>query len=287
MDSLNRDERHVLRGIQDHLRAARTETGAVIERLGTVDVLVHPTSHDPDVNCIMPHKGVAWIRREDLRVAFIGLERLGRVPRLVFMRELFPTAFQQQLALMGLVREEVRTILVYRPVYGPALPDEVLYGSPPAHMAPEIDTSLTVTESGLAAWLSIVRSAEAGVEVGESSREDAALLATVTHSGDKLFVLARYEGVPRGAAYVSCFDQVAGLEIVVTLPLWQGMGMEGPLIATGVRAALGHGSETVFALAPTPLIARLCRRIGFVDLTDILIFRLPDDSDDDPAAERY
>ena len=286
MDSLNREERHVLRGIQDHLQAARTETGAVIERLGTVDVLVHPTSLDPELNCIMPHKGVAWIRREDLRVAFIGLARLGRVPRLVFMRELFPTAFRQQLALMGLVLEEVRPILIYRPVYGPALPDEMLYGSPPDHTAAEIDTTLTITESGLAAWLSIVRSAEAGVEVGESAREDAALLATVTHSGDKLFVLARYEGVPRGAAYVACYDRVAGLEIVATLPLWYGMGMEGPLIATGVRAALARGSQTVFALAPTPLIARLCRRIGFVDLTEVLIFRLPDESDDDPAQER-
>jgi hypothetical protein len=276
MDSLTREERHALRGIQDHLRATRQETGAVIEQVGTVDVVVHPTSPDPDLNCVMPHKGVAWIRREDLRAAFTGLERLGRTPRLIFMQALFPTAFSHQLALMGLVQEETRPILVYRPLLGPALPDERLYGTLSECANPIIDTALTMTESGLAAWLSIVRSAEMGEAVEAVAPEDVAALATITRGSDKLFVLARYDGIARGAAYVACYDRAAGLDVLATFPGWHGMGMESPLIATGVRAALACGSQTIFTLAPTPLIARLCRRMGFVDLTEVLIYYLPD-----------
>ena len=36
----------------------------------------------------------------------------------------------------------------------------------------------------------------------------------MTRGGDKLFVLARYDGIPRGAACVSCQDRAAGLEVV-------------------------------------------------------------------------
>jgi hypothetical protein len=97
------------------MREAMRTQQAVVEQLGTVDVYFHPTNPDPFLNCVTPHRGVAWIRREDLSHAFTGLERLGRIPRLMFQDALFPAAFQQQIEMMGLTLEDQRTVLAYRP----------------------------------------------------------------------------------------------------------------------------------------------------------------------------
>ena len=84
MDARNRHTRHTLRRIQAFQHAAQLDTGIVVEQLGTVDVYFHPTNPDPVLNCAIPHQGVAWVSRDDLYLAFRGLERLGRAPYLVF-----------------------------------------------------------------------------------------------------------------------------------------------------------------------------------------------------------
>ena len=124
MDALNRYERQTLRRIQAYLQAALLDTHVVVEQLGTVDVFFHPSDSDPYLNCATPHKGVAWVRRDDLTSAFTGLQRLGRQPRLVFQEALFPAAFQQQLNLMGLALTYEQVVMVYQPVLGPSPLDE-------------------------------------------------------------------------------------------------------------------------------------------------------------------
>jgi hypothetical protein len=157
MGSLSREERSALRQVQAHMREVMRAQQGVVEQLGTVDVYFHPTNPDPYLNCVMPHRGVAWVRREDLNHAFAGLERLGRVPRLVFQDALFPTAFQQQLRLMGLTLEDRRTVLVYRPLYGPLMPDETPRERAPDRFDPAVSTSLATTQQELAVWMSFAQ----------------------------------------------------------------------------------------------------------------------------------
>ena len=54
MDSLTREERHVLRDIQDYLRATRVETGTVIEQAWERRRRGPSLPFDPDLNCVMP-----------------------------------------------------------------------------------------------------------------------------------------------------------------------------------------------------------------------------------------
>jgi GNAT superfamily N-acetyltransferase len=272
MGALNRHERQTLRRIQAHLRATTMDAGVIVEQLGTVDVHFHATNPDPAMNCATPHKGVAWVRRDDLLAAFDGLVHLGRMPRLVFQDALFPAAFQQQLALMGLILEDNRMVMVYRPFYGPAMPDEEPLGRLPDALPPDVQTFLCRTKPELAVWLRIFRAGYYNTETLTVDPDVVAQLAESAASGQKVFVLATYRSAPLGAARVGLRGSTAELEVVATAPLWHGMGLEVALITTAVNAAMDHGADTIFTVAPTEEFIRLYRRLGFTDLTRVLTF---------------
>lgn len=272
MDALNRYQRQTLRRIQAYLQAALLDTDVVVEQLGTVDVYFHPKNPDPYLNCATPHKGVAWVRRDDLKSAFDGLQRLGRAPRLVFQEALFPVAFQQQLRLLGLELEHERLVMVYQPVIGPSPPEETLFGCLPDTFAPEVAVGLASSRDELATWLRVFHTGYYQVDEVAIEPEAVDTLVRVQASGRNLFVLARYQGNPLGAARLGLRDDTAELEVVVTAPLWHGMGLEDALIIKAVRAAEARGCETIFTIQPPEAYARLYRRLGFLELTRVLTF---------------
>jgi GNAT superfamily N-acetyltransferase len=277
MSLLNREERLTLRQIQMHMREAMSAQQTVIEQLGTVDVYFHPTNPDPFLNCVMPHRGVAWVRRDDLNNAFAGLERLGRIPRLVFQDALFPAAFQQQLGLMGLTLEDQRTVLVYRPLYGPPLPDETPRGRVTDHFAPAVAASIATTQQELAVWLRVFRAGYYNTELLAVDPDVVKPLVIAALHGEKIFVLAHYEQAPLGAARVGVRDMTAEIEAVVTAPLWHGMGLELALVSTAAQAALDRGVNVIFTVAPPGDSAQLYQNLGFVELTHVLTFWLEED----------
>ncbi|MBI5957393.1 MAG: GNAT family N-acetyltransferase [Chloroflexi bacterium] len=272
MGALNRHERQTLRRIQAHLRATTLDAGVVVEQLGTVDVHFHATNPDPALNCVTPHKGVAWVRRDDLVAAFEGMVHLGRMPRLVFQDALFPAAFQQQLALMGLTLEDNRMVMVYRPFYGPVMPDEEPLGRLPDFLPTEVKTSVCSAKSELAVWLRIFRAGYYNTESLTIEPDVVAPLAEAATLGHKLFILASYRAAPLGAARIGLRGSTAELEVVATAPLWHGMGLEVALITTAVNEAMKRGADTIFTVAPTEEFIRLYRRLGFTDLTRVLTF---------------
>lgn len=276
MGSLNRDERQALRRIQSHLQATTLETGVVVEQLGTVDVYLHPTNPDPFLNFSTPHKGVAWVRRDDLVMAFNGLKRLGRRTRLIFQDALFPSAFQQQLVMMGLTLEDERMVMVYRPLYGPFPHDETPLSSLIDTFDPDVIAQPVCTQNELAVWLRVFRAGY--YQTDSPSVDPAAVLPLVeaAQNGEKQFILASYQRTPLGAARLGLRGDTAELEAVVTAPLWHGMGLETALIAVGVRTALEHGCMTIFAISPSNEFVRVYRRLGFTDLTKMLAYWQPD-----------
>lgn len=270
METLNRLERQILRRIQQYEQAALLEQQVTLEQIGTVDVYVHPTNADPALTCVTPHKGVAWVRRQDLASAFGGLERLGREPRLVFQEALFPQAFQQQLALTGLELQADRHVLVYRPLYGPLPPDEVPFGALPEVFGPDVRAGLVSDAQGLSTWLRVF---SAGAE-SLGATPTGAELADAIAGGDRLCALASYHGTPLGAARVGLRQDVAALEAVVTAPLWHDMGLEEALIAVSVREAQARGCDLIFTVQPAHAYA-LYYRLGFERITRLLTYCLP------------
>jgi GNAT superfamily N-acetyltransferase len=272
MQALNREERKTLRLIQTHIRESTRAKHAVIEPLGTVDVHFHPSNLDPYLNCATPHKGVAWVRRDDLYSAFTGLERLGRVPRFVFQDALFPRAFEQQLELMGLTLEEQRVIMVFRPIYGPNLLGETPRGRLPTEFNLGITASVATSQADLAAWLRVFKAGYYNTETLSVNPLDVEPLVQAAERGDKMFVLASYQDTPLGTAQISLRGASAEIETLVTAPLWHGMGLETALITTAVRATLERSCNIIFTVAATDPITRLYRVLGFVDLTHVMTF---------------
>jgi GNAT superfamily N-acetyltransferase len=277
MDSLNREERLTLRQIQTHMRDVIRAQQGVVEQIGTVDVYFHPTNPDPYLNCVIPHRGVAWVRRDDLNHAFAGLERLGRIPRLVFQDALFPAAFQQQLTLMGLTLEDQRTVLVYRPLFGPLMPDETPRERVPDSFDPAVSVSLATTQQEIAVWLRVFRAGYYNTELLAVDPDIVKPLVMAALRGEKVFVMANYEQAPLGAARLGLRNNTAEIEAVVTAPLWHGMGLEPALIGMSVHTALARGANIVFTVAPPGDFNRLYRNLGFVELTHVLTFWLSDD----------
>ncbi len=279
MDVLNRHQRRTLRRIQAYRQSVLLGTDVVVEQLGTVDVVIHPTDPDPYVNCVMPHKGVAWVRRDDLRYALTGLERLGRVPRLVFHEALFPAAFQQQLALMGLTLEHEARVMVYQPLYGPFPPDETPFGALPETFPLDVSVTVATGFDDLAAWLRVYHAGNVtAVDARDIEPGAVKALQQDVATGRTLYALAYYQHTPLGVARAGLCRTTAELEVVATAPLWHGMGMEDALIATVVREAERHGATTIFTVQPPEAELRLYHRLGFVDLTRVLVYRLHPES---------
>jgi GNAT superfamily N-acetyltransferase len=285
MGSMSREERLTLRQIQTHMRDVMRAQHGVVEQLGTVDVYFHPTNPDPYLNCAMPHRGVAWVRNDDLDHAFAGLQRLGRTPRLVFQDALYPAAFQQQLTRMGLTLEDQRTVLVYRPLQGPLMPDETPRERVPDSFDPAVSTSVATTQQELAVWLRVFRAGYYNTELLAVDPDIVKPLVMSALRGEKVFVMANYEQAPLGAARLGLRNDTAEIEAVVTAPLWHGMGLEPALIGTAVHTALARGTNTIFSVAPPGDFIRLYRNLGFVELTRVLTFWLSEGEEARPIVK--
>ncbi|NDJ74667.1 MAG: hypothetical protein GYB65_00290 [Chloroflexi bacterium] len=271
MNLFKRDDRHILRAIQKHIWETMLYEGVVVEQLGTVDVYVHMTNPATHLNCVTPHKGVAWIRREDLLDAFTGLQRLGRTPRLVFLDALFPEAFTKQIKMMDLTLEDERMVMVYRPLYGPSMPDELVFGRLPDEHPSEITTSIATTREELATWLRVFRAGYYNTEALTVPANDVQRLVVAVEKGEAVFILAHYQETPLGATRLALRPPTAELEAVATAPLWHDMGLEAAMIAAATRAATERKCDVVFSIALPRDFMRLYR-IGFVDLTHVMIF---------------
>lgn len=272
MEYLEREERKVLRSIQDHFNHTLRASGAVREQIGTVDVYFHPSNSDPFLNCVTPHKGVAWVRYADLQAAFGGLERLGRVPRLVFQDALFPRAFCQQLEIMGLTLEDQRVIMAYQPLVGPLMLDEIPLGCLPEHPPAPVTAWIATERADLATWLRVFNAGYFNTELITVPPEAVDALEHASAEGTQRFVLAHYERTALGAARLAIRPPTAQIETLVTAPLWHGMGLEIGLIMTAVREAEARGCEITFTIAPTFETRAIYRRLGFEDVAHLLTY---------------
>lgn len=278
MEALNRHERDVLRRIEFHLHGG-LDAGSVSEQLGTVDVYFHPKTRDSYMNCVTPHQGVAWVRRDDLFDGLVGLLRLGRTPRLVFLEALFPVAFQQQLRLVGLELESEQVVMLYRPLLGPIPAGESIFGCLPEQFPRDVETRVVTTWDQVETWLHVFYAAHYNTQAPPVEPEVVGALADEIAAGRVLCVLAYYQGTPLGVAQLALHNDSAEFESVTTQTLWHDMGLEAGMIITAVRELEARGTAMIFRIEPPGDSGRMYRRLGFVDLTRVLIYQWPDGLD--------
>lgn len=272
MGSIDREERQTIRSIQQHLCATLRESVRAVEQLGTVDIYFHPSNPDPYLNCAIPRKGVAWVRQADLREAFEGLERLGRVPRLVYQDALFPGAFRHQIGLLGLTLEEERQVMIYRPLLGPHLPDEVPRGRLPAEYPPSVRAHVATERAELATWLRVFRAGYFNTEILTVDPDAVDALVKQAATRTRFFVLATYNHTPLGAARVAVRETTAEIETMVTAPFWHDMGLEIGLILAAVGEAEQRGARIIFIVAPPNQTPTLYLDLGFNTITSRITF---------------
>src|SRR5215212_10671418 len=75
-----RESKHILRQIQDHLGEMHVKLGALRESVGMVEVFHHPSTNTPTLNYITPRKNTAWVSSSYLQQGLIYLAQQGRLP---------------------------------------------------------------------------------------------------------------------------------------------------------------------------------------------------------------
>src|SRR5258706_7776090 len=113
--SNERESKHILRQIQDHLGEMHTKLGALRESVGMVEVFHHPSTNAPMLNYITPRKNTAWVSSSYLQQGLTHLAQQGRLPRVEYIEGLYPPAFARTLRDLGLELERETLIMVYKP----------------------------------------------------------------------------------------------------------------------------------------------------------------------------
>lgn len=260
MPTLDRRERQRLRAIQAHLLDECLNAGAQYEQLSTVGVVYHPQQTTPRCNHVIPHHGVAWTRSADVTAAFEQLVARQRTPTFRFLESLFPQAFTRQLALSGLTRQARQRVWIFEPLYGPALPDEHLFGQPATTLAPDWQLLSVTSDAQRTTWCDLmVRNPQELVMPAKAQRW-----------------LAAYKGQPVAAGGVVLGSEVARVEQPRFAPHWHGFGLEAALLAAGIQHALLENCAILYTIeaAPANTLSDTTpyRQVGFERLTAVLVY---------------
>lgn len=274
MPTLIRSERQTLRAIQDHILMQRRRAGAAYTQLSTIGVMFHPENADPSLNLVTPHQGVAWTRGEDLRQGFQLLETRGRLPRMQYLRGLFPDAFSRQLVLYGLELESEVPVWLYSPIQGPFPSGEKPFGRLPNldHQSLPLSLEEVKSKKAMANWLRVYRSASYGVEVTQIAAQEIDALQQEQKYDGSLFVLGYHHDNPIAALRILPGDTAAELIDPAIIWPWNGMGFEEALITFSVNQLLKDGIETIYMLGDSRHGTTLYLGLGFIQSTQLLTY---------------
>ncbi|NDJ86703.1 MAG: GNAT family N-acetyltransferase [Chloroflexi bacterium] len=274
MPTLIRSERQTLRAIQEHMLLRKRRAGAAYTQISTVGVVFHSDNSDPAMNLVTPHQGVAWTRADDLRQGFSLLEGRDRIPRLQFLRGLFPEAFGRQLALHGLHLESRVPIWVYVPIQGPFPDGERPFGRILAqeHAVQGFHIDEVNTFQAQATWQRVFRSATFDVEITDVPTEEVDDLQNERRHGDSIFLLGYYHKTPIAALQISINGIAAEIIEPAVIHAWTGMGFEEALFAFAIKMLLHRNYQTIYTVGNFLYDQNLYWRLGFIQVTEALTY---------------
>lgn len=272
MGELNRQKRQVLRRIQEHINKARGRHGVTFEQYGVVDIYYHPTDRLEAYNYITPRRGVAWVPGTDVLAA---LELLGKhhAPHLEVIEGLFPSAFHNQLQSLGLVRDEWQyPILTFGII--PECDQQPLTTMPIPATPSRVATFEAADPNAISTWLRLHQQA--------ADAEVARCWANV-QNGDEIYLLGSDDYVIAGGVALSIEPSIAEIHSLCIAELYYRRGIASALIRTALAYAQKRGCTLIFMVAEDEHHARLVRRLGFVDLDRMIMYRRGFPAKESPA----
>ncbi len=263
MGELNRQKRQVLRRIQEYINKARQRHGLTFEQHGVVDIYYHPTDILDAYNYVTPRRGVAWVPGTDTLAALEQL-RKHHEPHLELIEGLFPPAFHTQLQNLGLVQDQWQyPILTYGMI--PDCDQQPLTIAPVPATSPRIATFEAADPNAIGLWL---RLHQRTVDASEVIRCWSNIAA-----GNEVYVLASDDFVIAGGVAISLEPPIAEIHSLRTAELYRKRGIGSALIRTALMYAQKRGCTMIFSVAEDEYQARLERRLGFVDLDRVIMYR--------------
>lgn len=259
----------MLRQVHEHLLQAHTDLGAFRETISVVDVIHHPINPLPDFNYVTPRRNTAWVSGQYVKQGLDRLKQLGRTARVQYLEGLFPPLFAKTLLELGLSLERETPLMIYRS--GGA--DTML----PPHSGNTnsgVQIQMVADQRGIEMWWYVWRNAfydvlTLGVEPLVVGRDMAALL-----TGKHIDILMMRYNFPIGVARLSVQQQNKSAHIVALAMMKEARTPDKmrSLLAAALRAALQRGCELVFAPGETEEDRRLCRELGFIDVSSIVCY---------------
>ncbi len=273
--STERESKHILRQIQDHLGEMHVKLGALHESVGMTEVYHHPTTNTPTLNYITPRKNTAWVSSTYLQQGLSHLAQYDRLPRVEYIEGLYPPAFARTLRDLGLELEHETLIMVYKPggIAGRTTPMLVERPLPEG-----IAIRQANDQESIGQWWYVWRNSHydvlsLGVEplfVGHDMQ--------ATWTGKQLDYILYYGGFPAGVVRVSLHKETAHILAMALLKEIRTPAMIQILQMAAVKGALERGAKLIFAPGEEEAERRMARELGFMDFGSIVCYAAPNDT---------
>jgi hypothetical protein len=273
--SKERESKHILRQIQDHLGEMHVKLGALRESIGMVEVFHHPSTNTPTLNYITPRKNTAWVSSSYLQQGLTHLAQQDRLPRVEYIEGLYPPAFARTLRDLGLELERETLIMVYKPggIAGRPTPALVERPLPDGIVIRQVND-----QDGIGQWWYVWRNSHfdvlsLGVEplfVGQDMQ--------ATWTGKQLDYILYHQGFPAGVARVTFHKETAHILAMALLKEMRKPAMIQFLQMAAVKGALERGAKLVFAPGEKEAERRTARELGFMDFGSIVCYAAPSDA---------
>jgi len=270
-----RESKHILRQIQDHLGEMHVKLGALRESVGMVEVFHHPSTPIPTLNYITPRKNTAWVSSSYLQQGLTHLAQQDRLPRVEYIEGLYPPAFARTLRDLGLALERETLIMVYKPdgIAGRRTPTLAERPLPDGVVVRQV-----ADQEGIGQWWYVWRNGHfdvlsLGVEplfVGQDMQAH--------WTGKQLDYILYHNGFPSGVARVTFHKETAHILAMALMKDIRTPAMIQILQTAAVKGALEHGAKLVFAPGEKEPERRMARKLGFVDFGSIVCYAAPIDA---------
>lgn len=272
MAELNRHKRQVLRQIQEHFNTTRKRRGVLFEQASTVDIYHHPRDSAALYNYITPRRGVAWVPGTDVKFGLDRLAELERIPRLELVKGLFPSAFHTQMEKLGLEVESDYPLLTYGVI--PNCEQVALDVRPVPPTSRDVAVYGVADENGVARWISL------NLEGRQPDAAEVHKLWDNVLRGHEMYFLVSHELTLVGGASVILNPPAAQIQCADTITPYRRRGVASAALRMALQFAQAKDCTLIFMVGTSNTAARLYRRLGFVDLDNVITYCRP------PAAER-
>lgn len=273
-NKVDRETRHILRRVQDHLITAQAALGAVHETVNLMEVVYHPDNTYGNLNYTTPRRKTAWVSANQIQHGVDYLIKHNRLPRIIYIEGLFPPLFAKNLRKMKFEVESESSIMIYlRDGYKNQETAPLPKPRPPYNLRAKIVDDV----NDAAVWWYIWENAyydviTLGVEPLAVGRTLGAI-----KMGHQLDIILQRDSFPIGVARVTIQNGTAHVVGLAILREQRTPELLRILLHMATYAALERGCDLVFTPTDTDEDRHISRELGFMDFGSIVCYAAMDE----------